>query len=125
TLYHGNEIWLADSFFTGGGAHKKTVEINYTDRDRLYQSERYGEFEYRLPAPVPGLYTLELHFAETKDRWRDFGFDVENRQYSMEYIDLFRDFGGLNSAGVMVFENIEVNDGYLDVQFFKQLANAT
>lgn len=122
------EEWMADSYFEGGRTYGVgSVEISNTDIDEVYRSERYGNFNYSLPVPEEGSYTVELLFAEihwNKSGARVFGMEVENGQFTMDNIDLFRNFGGKNSAYVIRAENIKVSDGYLDIKFTSQVNNA-
>jgi hypothetical protein len=99
-----------------------------TTRDRLfYHTERFGNFSYNLPAREQGLYTVELHFAEIwwdEEGRRVFNVEVENEQFKLENIDLYKDHGGKYSASVFIAENIQVNDGTLDIEFKSKVNNA-
>ena len=118
-LNFGEEQWLEDQYFTGGSTYNiQSGEINSTERDELYRSERFGNFTYSLPAPEKGLYTLELHLAEIY--WdapnnRIFDIVVENGQFELAAIDIYREYGGYRTATVIVAENIKVTDGFLDI----------
>jgi len=128
TIFYGAEEWVADTYFEGGRTYKvSSAEIGNSDNDALYHSERYGNFNYRLPAPEKGLYTVELHFAEIfwdRQGARVFSVDVEDGQFVKENVDLIKDYGGKNTASVMRAENINVTDGTLDIQFLSQVNNA-
>lgn len=56
--------YMGDSFYTGGNSSARTFEIEDTDDDMLYRSERWGDYTYSLPVPEAGNYVATLHFAE-------------------------------------------------------------
>ena len=62
-------LWETDAgYYNTGSAYFNDVAIANTDRDPLYQNERWDpasgeEMLYRFPTP-PGTYTVRLHFAE-------------------------------------------------------------
>jgi hypothetical protein len=67
------EIWEADNYFEGkGGVYGQCpMEIAGTESDGLYCKERYFNtyataqpFQYNIPVPRQGAYTVKLHFAE-------------------------------------------------------------
>jgi len=61
--FQGNK-WKADQFFSGGYTYNSgSTPISDTLNDELYQSERYGAFEYQIPVDT-GEYEIILHFAE-------------------------------------------------------------
>lgn len=128
TLILDGDEWMADSYFEGGRTYGVgSIDISNTDIDGVYQSERYGNFSYSLPAAEAGLYALDLHFAEIHWNYsgaRVFGLEIENGQYAVENLDLFRDYGGKNSAYMIRAENIMVSDGHLNIKFNSQVNNA-
>jgi RHS repeat-associated protein len=136
----GTEAWTADQYFTGGTAFTNAAAIGNTTNDAVYQKERYGNFTYSIPVPQSGTYTVELNFAELYFQTagsRVFNVNVENGQFSLQNLDLYRDYGYLNAA-VIKAENIQVSDGLLTITFtsvvnlakisgisvFRQLADA-
>jgi Malectin domain len=61
------DVWVADTPYATGGQHyspEPKPDIANTVEDGLYQRERYGEFNYTIPAPYNGKYKVVLHFAE-------------------------------------------------------------
>jgi uncharacterized delta-60 repeat protein len=126
-LFHGEEEWMADKYFDGGLTYSgSSGDISNTHNDAMYHTERYGNFNYHLPASEEGLYTVELHFAEIywgQEGARVFNVEIENGQFTLENLDLYKDHGG-NSALTVIAENIEVTDGVLDISFIRQLDNA-
>ncbi|WP_152206339.1 malectin domain-containing carbohydrate-binding protein [Marinobacter changyiensis] len=61
----GGVLFEQDSYFSGGNIGTASHEIEGTDNDTIYRSERYGSFGYEIPVPNTGSYRVELHFAET------------------------------------------------------------
>ena len=60
----GQRTWLADKNFVGGSTFSDfSKNIQGTDDDSIYESERNGEFAYEIPVPT-GSYEIALHFAE-------------------------------------------------------------
>ena len=67
---------------------------------------------YSIPVPTAGKYTVELHFAEiyfTTAGSRVFNVNVENSQFVLQNIDLFKDYDtwaeemGIKSVGFSEF----------------------
>jgi hypothetical protein len=58
------QVWSADSNFTGGQVGTTTAAISNTPDPALYQSDRFGSFDYNMTVPN-GNYTVNLKFAET------------------------------------------------------------
>jgi Malectin domain len=58
-------VWSSDTYFTGGSSFSRpsTWNISNTLDERIYQSERWGAFNYSIPVP-PGSYNVILHLAE-------------------------------------------------------------
>lgn len=63
TAANGTE-YQADIFFSGGRVSGHQTAIANTEDDVLYHSERWGNFNYAIPVPRDGTYTVELQFAE-------------------------------------------------------------
>ena len=58
-------VFAADSGFTGGYTNTRQVTVAGTTDPDLYRTERWGMTSWQTDVPVPGTYTLRLHFAET------------------------------------------------------------
>jgi Malectin domain len=58
-------VWSPDMFFAGGQPFttQSTWQILGTLDATIYQSERWGAFNYSIPVP-PGSYNVTLHLAE-------------------------------------------------------------
>jgi|GEM_PF-259113 len=57
-------VYEADSHFSGGTASNHAHEIAATSDDPIYQTERWGSFNYQIPVPQASDYVVSLHFAE-------------------------------------------------------------
>jgi cysteine-rich repeat protein len=115
-------LWQADDHYSpspGRTADVGSVEIQGTEDDFIYQTNRWGLDSYNLPVEN-GNYVVILHFAET---WtgidapgeRVFDIDVEGQILSDH--DTFGETGGRNIALNKTF-NVVVLDGSLDIEFF-------
>lgn len=104
--------FVADTDFTGGNGYTSPnpVEISGVVNPApasLYQSQRYGQFQYIFSGLTPGKhYTARLHFAETY--WTLPGerlFNVLiNRDIVLQDFDVFAAAGGTNRALVEQFQ---------------------
>src|SRR6185503_9222878 len=56
-------VWSADTGSTGGSTYATSSTISGTTTPTLYQSERYGSFQYQFTV-VNGSYNVNLKFAE-------------------------------------------------------------
>jgi hypothetical protein len=115
-------VWAADTRFTGGHSVVIDEEIDATDMDPLYRSERWifeGEsLSYNLPVP-DGQYVVRLHFAEiwagtVKSNMRKFDVLVEGEKVLASY-DIAADVGPMTAAIKQVVTT--VRDGSLDIDF--------
>ena len=121
--YNG-EVWTADQYFVGGQVYSNTKAIANTTQDQIYQSERFGNISYRIPA-LPGKYKINLHFAEiwfTASNERIFNVSVES-QIVRTNIDLVALYGSA-TAGTMIADNVQVTDGFIDIVFTTLKDNA-
>jgi hypothetical protein len=59
----GGFVWGADNNFTGGYVHSTSALVPNTNRQPIYQTERYGAASYLVPV-TNGDYVVNLHFAE-------------------------------------------------------------
>ncbi len=105
---------------TADGITRKTFyhfAIANTKDDALYQSARYELSYYKIAVPN-GTYKVTLKFCETrKDKPDKRIFDVllEGKKV-IEDLDIFAQVGA-NTALDYTFEDIEVSDGRLDIEF--------
>ena len=118
------ELWAADQYFTEGRTYTNSNAIANTTQDQIYQTERFGPISYRIPASA-GKYRVNLHFAEiwfNAANERLFNVVVES-QFTRNNIDIFALYGA-NTAGVIVADNIQVTDGFIDIVFTTLKDNA-
>ncbi len=131
----GNE-WLADQEFAEAGKwgalngltvdrRPGLTEIDGTDDDPVYLTERYSMQGYKFAVPN-GKYLLRLHFAETYDGITGEGMRIFNVQAEgktiLENFDPFKTAGARNKAIVREF-TVEVSDGWLDLTFVPNIQN--
>jgi Malectin domain len=85
----------------------------------MYQTERYGNFSYKFDVP-DGLYDVTLYFAEIY--WRELGrrlFDVLiEGDLVLDNYDIFA-IAGHDAAIALVFPEVWVEDGQLNIDFIK------
>jgi hypothetical protein len=116
-------VYEADAGFSGGNIYTTTAAIAGTTADRLYQSERYGNFSYKIPV-ANGDYLVTLKFAELY--WSQVGQRVFN--VSMEgkvvlsNLDLVAKVGP--KAAYNVTLPVTVTDGVLTIGFQSVVNNA-
>ena len=109
-------VYDGDAGFSGGSTYTTTAAIAGTADDRLYQSERYGNFSYKIPV-ANGDYLVTLKFAEIY--WSQVGQRVFN--VSMEgkvvlsNLDLVAKVGP--KAAYNVSLPVTVTDGILTIGF--------
>jgi hypothetical protein len=70
TPYYSNDShwWSPDAYFEGGQSTIYTHPVSGTDDPELFDSERWGNFSYAIPA-APGKYTVTLYFAARHGEW--------------------------------------------------------
>lgn len=93
------QTWDADRGFTGGTAYTTPTNVSGTTSQALYQTERWGNFDYRFPI-ANGSYTVTLKFAElyvTGPGQRIFSVQI-NGSTVLNNFDLFAAAGGFGKA---------------------------
>jgi hypothetical protein len=58
-------LWLPDEYSAGGRTSARAVSIDGSSDPALYQTQRYGHFNYLIPVVEGGEYTVIMHFSET------------------------------------------------------------
>src|SRR5215472_8547060 len=113
---HDGNLWLADRYFQGGRFSRFHAVVAHTPDPGLYESERFGSFQYSIPVPSGGSYTVRLYFAENY-----FGgwaapaspprlFSVyANHAPLLRDFDLSREAGGAVTAVSRTFRGIKPN----------------
>lgn len=100
-----------------GGNSTFSFSINNTDEDEIYQTERWGMTTYRVRLPN-GVFNVKLMFAENYHNQagqRIFDVWVE-RTRVLQNFDIYATVGK-STAYVKEVNNVQVNDGYLDIYF--------
>ena len=122
----------ADTFFSGGSAYGVTQPINTSGVTNaapmaVYQSVRYGNFSYHLPALTPGSsYTVRLHFAETYFTTagsRRFNVAI-NGTAVLSNFDIVAAAGSANKALLQEFTAVADSTGTIHITFTNVLDNA-
>jgi hypothetical protein len=118
-------VWAADQWYSPGSwgyvdpSHtvRTRSPISGTEDDPLYQTGRRGFFEYRFDGLPPGVYQLDLRFAEIQGKRRlERVFDVVAEQtLLLPAHDIAGEVGRLAADDHSFF--IEVTDGQLNLRF--------
>ncbi|MDA0321494.1 MAG: malectin domain-containing carbohydrate-binding protein [Verrucomicrobia bacterium] len=115
--------WLADTNFIGGGLFDTSASIGGTLENTLYQTERYGDFSYRIPV-TNGNYQVVLHLAEIY--WDESGrrvFDVAAEgQPAYTNVDIWVLVGRYVATTQTLA--VTVTDGFIDLDFSPIVDNA-
>ncbi len=85
-------IWLEDTYFTGGNAYAVSsgIPIENTLTDSIYQTQRKGNtFSYAIPV-AEGNYNIEFHLSE------------------LEYANFEERFFDITVEGTLIFDNFDV-----------------
>jgi hypothetical protein len=115
-------LWSADVHFSGGHTGEFQEEIDGTDMDPIYRSERFAfpfeRMSYHLPV-ADGAYVVRLHFAEiwagtVKRNMRQFDVIVEGQRVLASY-DIAAEVGSMTATVKQVVTS--VRDGSLNIDF--------
>jgi hypothetical protein len=122
---NGN-LWRTDGFVEGGNVISASPRpIRRTPDPNLYLVRREGDFTYKIPVS-PGLYQLQLHFAETVfgeenvagggESSRVFGVQVNGGETWIA--DIISEAGGPNTANIKVYRGVKpASDGSIQIAF--------
>ncbi len=132
--------WAADQGFFGGLDRTPVGtdggDIAGTDADALYRTERRAKrtgFRYEIPVPLPGAYTVRLHFAEL--HWgapgggpggpgrRVFSVNAEGGPVELVDYDIFAEAGAMTAVVVELV--VAVDDGVLNLNFRSRVDHPT
>lgn len=118
-------VWAADQRYSSGSwgyvdsSHtvRTRSSIHRTEDDPLYQTGRRGFFEYRFDGLEPGVYQIDLRFAELQGEKRlERVYDVVAEQtLVLPAHDIAGEVGTLTADDHSFF--IEVTDGQLNLRF--------
>jgi hypothetical protein len=109
-------IYKGNTQFSTGYPSTTTAAIAGTTDDRLYQSERYGDFSYAIPV-ANGDYLVTLKFAEiywTQPGQRVFNVLMEGVKV-ISNLDLVAKIGPNTAYDVTL--PVHVTDGHLNIKF--------
>jgi hypothetical protein len=123
------QAWMPESFAMGGRLALRQEEVTGTPDAEIYQSERYGNFNYSIPV-AQGRYTVILHFAET---WhgpqRGDGSGAGSRVFDvfcngialLQSFDIYKEAGRSFKAVEKKFTGLQANaQGKLIISFVPQ-----
>jgi hypothetical protein len=105
-------------------SYSSNLQINGTDEDEIYRSEKYGMVTYNVRLHN-GIYNVKLMFAEnyfTQSGKRIFDVYIEGNRVLQDF-DIFNLVGN-NTAYVKEVFNVEVTDGELNIHFASKIDNA-
>jgi hypothetical protein len=129
----GGGVWSADRAYSAGGwgytggnvASWGDLDIEGTDDDDLYTTERWLVSDYKFDLPN-GTYYVVLHFAENNPTLAAPGrrvFDVAMEgEIVLDDFDPFAE-AGFRKAIFRVADGVLVNDGRLDIVFVPETEN--
>ncbi len=116
-------LYTSDQYYSGGRSSRVNTAIADTDHDPVYQRERYGNFDYEIPVPSAGFYTVELNFAEIYFQVLNFNVGVGARVFDVraEGSLILDDYDILANtapaAAITETSNVLVQDGTLSLSF--------
>lgn len=115
-------------FLDEGTPFSNVASIGNTQDGVLYNSERFNPtLRFALPGLINGLYTIQLHFAETNHQTsgqRVFDVTIEGEEVLSDY-DIITEAGGFATAVVEEFPNYPVLDGILNITLTRSVGSAT
>jgi predicted phage tail protein len=125
------ETWAGDQAYSTGSwgylyrANEAITRsaIAGTDDDRLYQTARRGQLEYRFDGLSPGVYQVDLRFAEIQNRkpnQRLFDVIVEGNLV-LPAFDIAGEVGQNTADDKSFF--VPVTDGQLSIRFIPRQAD--
>jgi hypothetical protein len=118
------QAWTADSYYASGGVYAYPTYISNTTEQAVYQTNRWGNFQYNLPV-ADGAYDVTLKFAEIAPvvpGQRLFTV-AANGLTLLQHFDVVASAGDLYRALDYIFP-INVAGGTLQMKFISENANA-
>ena len=134
------DVWQADAFFSQGAVQTNVgIEIENTDRDEIYQTQRFDQgragITYSIPVPDEEVYIVHLHFAEIfygapgtgeelggPDQ-RRFSVLLEDQQDAIVNLDIYDEVGPA-AAFIARFDSVYVADGFLNLTFVSTIGES-
>ena len=118
-----SQVWEEDKWYSGGNTFNYDEYIPLPG-ERVFKTERFGNFSYRVPVRN-GTYIVKLYMAELY--WKTagkrlFNVSIENGQAYLREYDIF----AKNGAAPLIekFPPVTVSDGFLDIDFTSLVDNA-
>jgi len=118
-------LWSADNGSSTGSTYSVTSAISGTSTPALYQTERYGTFQYQFALP-DGDYTVNLKFAElyfTSTGQRQFNVKINGNQVLTNFDVVAAAGGGLKAVDKSF--PVTVAGDQLSIQFIPVLSTPT
>jgi outer membrane biosynthesis protein TonB len=124
-VQYDGTVWMADKYFLSGNLHSTSDDIDGTDNDKIYQTERWGQtLAYQIPI-LDGVYDILLHLAEiylNKPDERIFGVQVQDTS-PIQGIDIFKEVGAANTAYILNITGVPIIGGFMMINFIKDKEN--
>ena len=124
---HSGQLWLPDRWGAGGRKSTRVVPIAGTSDAALYHWERVGHFNYSIPVPNHGLYTVILHFSETWFTPPNASGGIGSRVFDvycngttlLQGFDILKDAGGkANQSVIRTFRHVHPSPlGKIELSF--------
>ncbi|MFC2092071.1 malectin domain-containing carbohydrate-binding protein, partial [Elusimicrobiota bacterium] len=118
-------VSAGQGYVIAGSAGSTTNSISNTNDQTLYQTNRYGNIEYRFDLPA-GMYNVTFKFSETyfdsagQRVFNVYLHDIDNSNRGIKVLgdfDILSAAGGKNAAVDRTINNITVNEGFLKITF--------
>lgn len=125
TTYEG-VTFEADRYSVGGSQNATDDPISGVSDDAMFQTERYGAYEYEVPVTAAGQYTVALYFAEIyleAAGERSFSVAIEGNTV-LDDIDLYS-LAGHDGAYSYVANDVQVSDGAVTIELISGVENPT
>ncbi len=124
---HRGIVWLPDRYFQSGRLATHNVPVKNTADPDLYNSQRFGYFNYSIPVAMGSRYSVTFYFAETYFGAENPGATgVGSRIFNTYFggttllhdFDIMKEAGGANRALTETFRDLTPNaSGKLDFSF--------
>ncbi|PKA96774.1 PKD domain-containing protein [Flavobacteriaceae bacterium MAR_2009_75] len=123
-LIINGEIYEEDQYFSGGNTYSRNIDIEGTDNDEIYVTERFGDMSYEIPVEGNGTFDVRLHFAELYHGVGSTPGGVGNRIFNVqiEGAQVLSNFDIAAEAGVATVlikdvNDVKVSDGSVSISF--------
>lgn len=123
--YLADQEWseTVDYGYLDGSQGATSMQINNTEEDAIFQSERYGLVTYKVRVPngtyKVSIMTAENFFNESGSRI----FDIYAEDVLVKNdLDLYKE-AGKNTAYIITAPSVSVEDGILDLYFAAEVNN--